>query len=167
MFPSILRHGHWWAKVLLRGLWKWQVPLQRCWRIQPGLQLPGGHNIAPPNKRVDIEVYMSAISPSLGESTGQPKQVGIMIRWWLRSWSWRWCLWCFKLVIKNYQDMSQNSTSRCIAPSISWKAWISVNWGFTVYQLQFRGLRPWNIGSMCAIAKVVAEGGCMHQGTKG
>ena len=71
MFPSILRHGHWWAKVLLRGLWKCRVPLHRRWRIQPGLQLPGPSHISQPNKGVDSEVYMSAISPSLGETTEQ------------------------------------------------------------------------------------------------
>ena len=32
-----------------------------------------------------------------------------------------WCLWCF-----NFTKIW------CIAPSISWKAWISVNWGLTV-----------------------------------
>ena len=71
MLPSILHHGHWWAKVLLRGLRKRRVPLHRCWRIQPGLQLLGpSHNIA----QVDSEVYMSAIPSSLGESMGRQKK---------------------------------------------------------------------------------------------
>ena len=38
-------------------------------------------------------------------------------------------------------------TSRCIAPSIRWKAWISVNWGLTVYSFNSEvfalGTLPW------------------------
>ena len=76
---------------------------------------------------------MSAISPSLGEVRDQIKLAQIMI------------------IVFDVFDVSTlpkfQGTSRYIAPSIRWKAWISVNWGLTVYSFNSEvfalGTLPW------------------------
>ena len=74
---------------------------------QKKLGIGPSHNISQPNKGADSEVYISAISLSLGQSKEQQKQMES----------------CQVIPqMSKFQDMN-----RCIVPTISWKPWISVN----------------------------------------